>query len=253
MCDDVQTRVWRGNSVDHGQLDMMIPSGGGLSAVAVEPPNNSETSDLGIDGNGYRGDLRATGRARRFLRNREIYSEGDDADCVFKVESGVVRTYKFLRDGRRQINAFHGPGCVFGLEIGKVYGLSAAAASDCDVISYGRRTLEARAALNDQLSLQLFSSVLFSLARAQEHTVSLGRRSAVEKLAIFLVGYCEYSIGGKDIMLEMSRKDIADYLGLTIETVSRTFADLEHRAFIELSGARHVRLMNISALRDLCA
>ena len=67
------------------------------------------------------------------------------------------------------------------------------------------------------------------------------------------MGCGEYSVGGKDILLEISRKDIADYLGLTIETVSRTFADLEHRAFIELSGARRVRLTDISGLRDLCA
>lgn len=209
--------------------------------------------NLGVDAVGYRGDLRATGRARRYLRDREIYSEGDDADCVFKVESGVVRTYKFLRDGRRQVNAFHGPGSVIGLELGKVYGISAAAASDCAVISYARRNLEALASRQDQLLLQLFSSVLGSLAREQEHSVSLGRRSAVEKLAIFLMGCGGYSAEGEDILLEMSRKDIADYLGLTIETVSRTFSDLEHRAFIELHGARHIRLTDIPGLRDLCA
>jgi CRP/FNR family nitrogen fixation transcriptional regulator len=232
---------------------MIGSAAGRTSAAAIEPPNGFGTPNLGVGANGYLGDLRAAGRARHFLRNREIYSEGDDADCVFKVESGVVRTYKFLRDGRRQISAFHSPGSVFGMEMGESYGLSAAAASDCAVISYGRRNLEALAAHNGQLLQQLFSSVMFSLARAQEHSVSLGRRSAVEKLAIFLMGCGECSGGGRDILLEMSRKDIADYLGLTIETVSRTFSDLEHRAFIELSGARHVRLTDISGLRDLCA
>ncbi len=226
---------------------------GNPTAATVEPAETSENPLLRIGGNGYRGDLRATGRARHFLRDREIYSEGDDADTVFKVESGVVRTYKFLRDGRRHINAFHGPGSVIGLEVGKVYGISAAAASDCAVISYGRRNLETLASQNDQLQLQLFSSVLRNLARAQEHSVSLGRRSAVEKLALFLMGCGEHSAGGGDILLEMSRKDIADYLGLTIETVSRTFSDLEDRALIELHGARHVRLMDITRLRDLFA
>lgn len=225
---------------------------GNPTAAPVEPAEASESPPLGVGGNRYRGDLRATGR-RHFLRDREIYSEGDDADCVFKIESGVVRTYKFLRDGRRHINAFHGPGSVIGLEVGKAYGISAAAASDCAVISYGRRNLEALASENDELLLQLFSSVLCSLARQQEHSVSLGRRSAIEKLAIFLMGCGEYSAAGEDILLEMSRKDIADYLGLTIETVSRTFSDLEHRAFIELHGARHIRLTDITGLRDLCA
>ena len=109
---------------------MMNPSAGGVSAAAVEPAKESGTPNLAVEGNGYRGGLHAAGRMRYFLRNREIYSEGDDADCVFKVESGVVRTYNLLRDGRRQINAFHGQGGVFGLESGKLYGLSAAAASE---------------------------------------------------------------------------------------------------------------------------
>ena len=122
---------------------MMNPSAGGVSAAAVEPAKESGTPNLAVEGNGYRGGLHAAGRMRYFLRNREIYSEGDDADCVFKVESGVVRTYNLLRDGRRQINAFHGQGGVFGLESGKLYGLSAAAASDCAVISHSRRNLEA--------------------------------------------------------------------------------------------------------------
>jgi CRP/FNR family nitrogen fixation transcriptional regulator len=70
---------------------------------------------------------------------------------------------------------------------------------------------------------------------------------------MFLIGCSEYSPGSDDIILAMKRKDIADYLGLTIETVSRTFADLEHRAFIELAGVRQVRLRDTAALRDLCA
>ena len=230
---------------------MMNPSAGGVGAAAIRPAEMPETRTLEADG--CEGDLRATGRVRHFLRDCEIYSEGDDADCVFKVEAGVVRTYKFLRDGRRQVYAFHGPGSVFGLEIGREYGLSAAAASDCEVISYGRRNLERLAARNERLSLQLYSAVLCSLARAQQHSLSLGRRTAVEKLAIFLMNSAAPPIGGTDILLAMSRKDIADHLGLTIETVSRTFADLEERAFIELKGARHVCLMDVAGLRELCA
>jgi len=252
LCGDVQTRAQQGRSLNYGQFNIMTSSAGSASAATSQAADSLEIRDPGMGVNGYLGDLRATGRARRFVRDQRIYNEGADADCVFKVESGVVRTCTFLRDGRRQINAFHGPGNVFGLEIGPVYGLSAAAASDCVVVSYCRRTLEMLAAHNEQLSLQLYSSVLCGLARAQEHSVSLGRRSAIEKLAIFLVGCTQYSIGGDDIALEMSRKDIADYLGLTIETVSRTFSHLEHMCFIELSGARHVRLMDRVGLRELC-
>lgn len=232
-------------------MTMQIPAGG--SAATNTLPGGFEPGTLCVHSNGYHGDLRATGRAQHFVRDREIYRDGDDADHVFKVDAGVVRSYKFLRDGRRQVNAFHVPGHVFGLEVGARYSLSAAAASDCTVIAYRRRHLEQLAANNDKLSIQLFSSALRSLARAQEHSLSLGRRTAVEKVAMFLIGCSEYSPGSDDIILAMKRKDIADYLGLTIETVSRTFADLEHRAFIELAGVRQVRLRDTAALRDLCA
>jgi CRP/FNR family nitrogen fixation transcriptional regulator len=231
---------------------MMIPNAAGVRAAAIQADETLETRVLGADGHDYEGDLRVTGRARHFLRDREIYTEGDSADCVFKVEVGVVRTYNFLRDGRRQVYAFHGPGSVFGLEIGKAYGLSAAAASDCEVISYGRCNLERLAAHDERLSLLLYSTVLCGLARAQQHSLSLGRRSAIEKVAIFLMGCTELPIAGADILLAMSRNDIADHLGLTIETVSRSFSDLVDRAFIELKGARHVRLVDIAGLRELC-
>jgi CRP-like cAMP-binding protein len=103
------------------------------------------------------------------------------------------------------------------------------------------------------LSLQLFASALQSLARAQEHSLSLGRRSAVEKVALFLMGRAECAPTSEDILLAMTRKDIADYLGLSIETVSRTFTELEDKSFIKLIGARRVRLENAAALRELCA
>jgi CRP/FNR family nitrogen fixation transcriptional regulator len=230
---------------------MLIPNAAG--AAWIQSAEAPEIQFLGLEGDGREGDLRPTGRARHFLRDREIYGEGDDADFVFKVGAGVVRTYKLLRDGRRQVYAFHGPGSVFGLEIGRAYGLSAAAASDCEVISYGRRNLERLAAHDERLSLQLYATVLCSLARAQQHSLSLGRRSAVEKLATFLMSCTELPAAGADILLAMSRKDIADHLGLTIETVSRTFADLEDRAFIELKGARRVCLLDVPGLRELCA
>jgi CRP/FNR family nitrogen fixation transcriptional regulator len=223
---------------------MMNPNADGLRTAEIQPAEALETPDL---------DLRTTGRARHFLRDREIYSERDDADHVFKVEAGVVRTYKLLRDGRRQVYAFHGPGSLFGLEIGKAYCLSAAAASDCSVISYERRHLERLAAQGERLSLELYLTVLRSLDRAQQHSLSLGRRSATEKLAIFLMNSTELPIVGTDILLAMSRKDIADHLGLTIETVSRTFSDLEERAFIEIKGARRVCLVDVAGLRELCA
>jgi CRP-like cAMP-binding protein len=222
------------------------------SAATIQSADAPETRPFGIAGNADIGNLRATGRERHFVRDRQIYGEGDDADCAFQVVAGIVRTYKYLRDGRRQICNFHGPGKLFGLEIGQAYGLSAAAASDCTVTSYRRRTLERLAAIDIQLLHQLFSSALCGMARMKQHSITLGRRTAVERLAIFLVDCTEYSMVGNDILLAISRRDIADHLGLTIETVSRTLSELEERACIELSGPRCVHLIDIAGLRDLC-
>ena len=90
-----------------------------------------------------------------------------------------------------------------------------------------------------------------NLARAQRHAVLLGRRCAVEKLAAFLTDWAAYSPVSEFLTLEMPRQDIADYLGLTIETISRTFAHLEDKALIELPTARQVRLMDPEGLHHL--
>ena len=100
-------------------------------------------------------------------------------------------------------------------------------------------------------SQQIFSYAMRSLARAQKHAVLLGRRCAVEKLADFLVDWAAHSPESEVLTLEMPRRDIADYLGLTVETVSRAFAHLESKALIELPTARHIRFKNLEELRHL--
>ena len=192
------------------------------------------------------------GRSRHFNRDREIYRDGDNADHIFKVTVGVVRTYKFLRDGRRHVEAFYHKGAVFGLELGGRYSHSAAAASDCAVISYRRSSLPMFSLHNERSLLQLLSSALGYLAEARKHSMSLGCRSAIEKLAMFLIAIDSRDDESSEVSVGMTRMDIADYLGLTIETVSRTFAELEHRSLIELHGARQVRLVNKAGLRELC-
>jgi CRP/FNR family transcriptional regulator, nitrogen fixation regulation protein len=197
--------------------------------------------------------LSMTGPVLHFGQDREIYSEGASADLFFKVVSGVVRTCKFLSDGRRQIDAFYKAGDVFGLEPGGLHGFSAEAVCDCTLISYRRRGLEMLAANDDGLMSQLFSYAMQSLARAREHALLLGRRSATEKVAAFLIDGADESAGDKIVNLAMTRQDIADYLGLTIETVSRTLSQLERDALIEIPAARQIRLRNPSALRELNA
>jgi len=191
------------------------------------------------------------GPVLHFTQDQEIYGEGDEADALFKVVSGVVRTCKFLSDGRRLIDAFHIAGDVFGVEAGAAYSFSSEAVCDCTVVSYRRRGLEASASTDTGLSQHLFSYAMRSLARAQVHALLLGRRSAVEKVAAFLVDWATHSADIGTVTLEMTRQDIADYLGLTIETVSRTLSQFERDAVIEFSTARQIRLKRPAALRDL--
>jgi len=191
------------------------------------------------------------GPVLRFSQDQEIYGEGDEAGALFKVVSGVVRTCKFLSDGRRLIDAFHVAGDIFGVEAGAEYSFSSEAVCDCTVVSYRRRGLEASASKDSGLSQHLFSYAMRSLARAQLHALLLGRRSAVEKVAAFLVDWATHSSDGDSVTLEMGRQDIGDYLGLTIETVSRTLSQFERDALIAFASLRQIRLTNPAALRSL--
>lgn len=184
-------------------------------------------------------------------QDREIYGEGDPATLFFKVETGVVRTCKFLDDGRRQIDAFHIAGEVFGFEAGADYRLSAEAVCDCRLMSYSRQELQRLAAIDVVLLQQLYSYAMRSMMRAQDHSLLLGRRGAVGKVSAFLMEWAHHSASAGTIVLAMTRQDIADYLGLTIETVSRTLSQLERDGVIELPTARQIRFKDLAALRHL--
>jgi CRP/FNR family transcriptional regulator, nitrogen fixation regulation protein len=186
-----------------------------------------------------------------YTADSEIFAEGDDAVMLYKVVSGVVRTCRFQADGRRQIDAFYVAGDLFGFEAGPVHGLSAEAVSDCTVIAYRRRGLETMARNNDGVALQLFAYAMRCLERAREHSLLLGRCNATQKLAGFLLEMTQSRPSGEGIVLAMSRRDIADYLGLTIETVSRTLSRFERDGVIAFSGARQIRLKNSSGLQRL--
>lgn len=193
------------------------------------------------------------GGMHHFPQDGEIFAEGAGADYFYRVTSGVVRTCKFLVDGRRQIDAFHIPGDVFGLEFAAEYRLSAEAVTDCTVVAFRRSKLETLAAHDRNLSQELLNFAMHSLSRAQEHSMLLGRRSAMEKVAGFLLGWSEKSTDHGMLDLAMTRQDIADYLGLTIETVSRTLSQLERDNVIDLPSVRQIRVCNMETLEDLAA
>jgi CRP-like cAMP-binding protein len=190
------------------------------------------------------------GTVMAFARNVEIYGENEPADYLYKVISGTVRTYKVLVDGRRQIGAFHLPGDVFGFETGDEHTLSAEAITDCKVAVIKRSALMAVAARDNEVAHQMWALTARELQRVQSHMLLL-IKSAQERVATFLLEMAERASGQGAVELAMSRQDIADYLGLTIETVSRTLSWLEKSAAIEVSTARRIVLRDHSALRRL--
>lgn len=194
-----------------------------------------------------------SGTRMRFRRNEELFGEGESAEYVYRVNKGAVRTIRFSQDGRRQIMGFHLPGDVFGLEIGSEHSLSAEALADCDV-SLIRRSLVDEATARDPAAAQALLQLLSrQLANAREHAAVLGRRSANERVATFLLQLGERFASRGEIDLPMSRADIADYLALTIETVSRAFTQMEREHAIALPSSRHVVVCDRGALEVLQA
>jgi CRP/FNR family transcriptional regulator/CRP/FNR family nitrogen fixation transcriptional regulator len=177
-----------------------------------------------------------------YSREEEIYGEGEEADFVYKIVSGAVRTYKLIGDGRRQINGFYLPGDLFGFERGDMHRLTAEAIVDTKVIMFRRRQLERLATTDVDVACQLWSMTAKSLQHAEAHMLLLGRRTALERVATFLMEMDSRLGHTGSIELSMSRRDIADYLGLTLETVSRSMSQLQSQRAVALAGARRLVL-----------
>lgn len=196
--------------------------------------------------------MQLMGAAMSYHRNMEIFGENESADYLYKVISGVVRTYKILSDGRRQIGGFYLPGDIFGLEFADEHTLSAEAITNAKVLVVKRSALRALSSRNTSIAHELFALTGRELRRVQDRILLL-IKSAQERVASFLLEMSDRSSGGNAIDLPMSRQDIADYLGLTIETVSRTLSSLETAATIEVPSSRRIVLRNRSALCRLTA
>ena len=190
------------------------------------------------------------GAPMTFNRNAEIYGEDEPAEYLYKLVSGAVRTYKVLADGRRQIGAFYLAGDVFGLESGNQHAFSAEAIGEARVLVVKRSALESGASRDGAIAQQLWTITAGELRRAQEHLLTL-IKTAEERVVGFLLEMAGRMSAGNQIELPMSRQDIADYLGLTIETVSRTMTHLESAAAIELPSSRRVVLRNRATLSRL--
>ena len=158
-----------------------------------------------------------------------------------------MRTYRVLADGRRQIGAFHLPGDIFGLETGDQHTFSAEAITNAKILVVKRRALMALADRDNDVARELWAVTGRELRRVQEQILLL-IKTAKERVGGFLLDMAARVSSGNQVELPMSRQDIADYLGLTIETVSRTLSDLESAAAIELPSSRRVVLRNRAAL-----
>jgi CRP-like cAMP-binding protein len=196
------------------------------------------------------GTIELMGASMSFARNSEIYGENEPAEYLYKIVSGTVRTYKVLVDGRRQIGAFHLPGDIFGFESGNEHTFSAEAITDCKIVVFKRSAVMALAARDNDVARQMWELTSRELQRVQMHSLAL-IKTAEERVAGFLLEMADRVDSGGTVELSMSRQDIADYLGLTIETVSRTLKVLEDAAAIEVARRRRILLRNRPALRRL--
>lgn len=184
-----------------------------------------------------------------FACGEEVYAQDEETDMVYQVESGAVRASRLLSDGRRQIAGFYYPGDLFGLETGPFHRASAEALGPTRVLVAKRASLKHHGEAGLRLERQIWNATGAELERAHEHMMLLARKSALEKVAGFLSQMAERQPSCCE--LPMSRQDIADHLGLSIETVSRMFTQLQADGLIALDGCRRFRVLAARRLAQL--
>jgi CRP/FNR family transcriptional regulator, nitrogen fixation regulation protein len=187
---------------------------------------------------------------KRFKSNEEIYGAKEPADYFYKVVSGCVRSYTVLGDGRRLIAAFHLPGEVFGLEPTERHLFSAEAVSDAETLVINRNEVTRLAARENAVAGALWAHVATELHRTQSHLLLLNK-GASERVATFLLEMRERIQLSDEVGLPMTRQDIADYLAISSETVSRMLTKLESASAIALRTTRHIVLRDRAVLEQM--
>jgi CRP/FNR family nitrogen fixation transcriptional regulator len=195
--------------------------------------------------------MRRMGLRTSYAKDEEIFAQDEHADLVHLVLSGAVRTTRLLADGRRQVGGFYYPGDLIGLEAGAVHRFSAEALCETEVLVVRRSALQTLAG-DGHLDRAIWEAARRELERAQDHILVLGRKTACEKVASFLMDLAQHSEGER-VVLPMSRQDMADYLGLTIETVSRMLTQLQGQAVVKFDGCRNFRVTRWDALEQMAA
>jgi CRP/FNR family transcriptional regulator, anaerobic regulatory protein len=197
--------------------------------------------------------LDAIAIGRKVAAGRTLFEEGDPADDVFTITAGMIKLYKLMSDGRRQIVGFLVPGDFLGLAFGRTYVYTAEAVVATTTCRFSRQQFHALLDECPTLEKEILTRTATELAAAQEQMLLLGRKTARERVASFLLALARRrKIGpAQPFALLMSRADIADYLGLTVETVSRTLGLLGRNGMIELADAHTVVIRRQVALEQV--
>ncbi len=186
-----------------------------------------------------------------FAGGRELFRQSEPSYKVFRLREGAVATYRLFSDGRRQVMSFYLPGDFVGLEAGVEYGATAVALTRTTVDVMRRSELSDMATDDPRLARALWQASLRAFHRSEEHALVLARHGAVERVVAFLVDFAARTGAGATFELPMTRQDLADYLGLTIHTVSRTLSQLEASGLVEARSSRLVRLLQPECLEGM--
>jgi len=201
-------------------------------------------------------DLRALhqlGTRSHFTRGETIFGESDDETHAYKIVSGVVRLCKYTLDGRRQIIDFMLPGDFFGFNKRPEYGLAAEAVTDTVLTAYPRKQIERLEATMPGVQKHMNALLSDWLLSMQHHIVVLGCQTAKERIASFMLRLLERTgvQAGERLDLSMGRQDIADHLGLTIETICRALSELKRESVIAIPNVHQIVVNDLDILYEL--
>ncbi len=186
------------------------------------------------------------------LRDGEsLFAQGEPALSVFTVTEGMLKSYNILADGRRQVTGFHLPGDFVGTSVDEDHQFSAEAVGECRVCAFPIRRFENFVEEHQPMERELYIAAARELAHAQQQMVLLGRKTALERMASFFMALSDRCNGSDVVELPMSRSDIADYLGLTKETVSRVLSDLKGSRIIRLQAIDRIEILDRPRLKSI--
>lgn len=192
-------------------------------------------------------DQRSSGQLVSVAKGSAIYHQGDEAGFWYEVVSGIVRTCRFLSDGHRQLTGFFYSDDVFGVEA-SAYHESAEAVTNVLLRRFTNRAADDDSDSEADARGRVLEKALESARRC---IFLFGHRTAANRVAAFLIIQAERSGAQSGLQLPMTRSDIADYLNLTLHTVSRTIADFARKRLIALDSPQHVRILDLDGLRAL--